>query len=100
MDDLSSLPLFSWRQVVAFPVDRETSKVRETAEELLARSGENAEAFMRMTAAGIQRRFASVGFDQVEIDRQVAAFMLAVQAEMVRIVYQPASASPDGGGAA
>ena len=62
MKDLSDLPLFSWRMVLPFPIARQTSKVRDAAEELLHLDGEDADSYAVVVSTGIYRRMVSQGF--------------------------------------
>lgn len=85
------LPLFSWQppgQVVLFPLNRRTGKIRHTAQKLAAKHGDDAALYWKQVVASNRRHLERVGLPVVGIDAELRSFFDAVQAELMRLAYR------------
>lgn len=70
--------------VFAFPIERRVGLVRQTAAELLALSGEPANAYWRTLAADLLRELVGQGVEIEDARAEVLRFFEAVQVEFQR----------------
>ena len=68
--------------LIPFPQDRNVGKARHVAHRLLRKSGRERETYWSTTVNRMALVMERIGFDDVEIARQVHAFHRAVQTEI------------------
>jgi Family of unknown function (DUF6074) len=71
-------------QVVVFPANRRTGKIRRTAEVLSQRHGRAADRYWRQIIDGMASQMARAGFGDEVIRSEIRAFSDAVQRELQR----------------
>ena len=84
------LPLVAWqppRQVLLFPLTKRIGKIRQTAQILSSKCGDEAAIYLKQVASAARRHLARIGLTEEEIEVQLRAFFDAVQAEVVRLAY-------------
>ncbi|VVT04714.1 DUF6074 family protein [Rhizobium sp. EC-SD404] len=87
----------SGRQVIVFPMVNRTSRVRMTAQKLMAKPTDRAaESYQNQVTAGLVKAFETVGIPEDVQSAQISAFWRAVTAEINRLHYS----GHDHGGAA
>lgn len=70
--------------IVPFPQNRNVGKARHVARLMLARRGRHRDAYLKQVRLRFGWALRGAGLTDAEIDRQLAAFVEAVNAEMVR----------------
>ncbi|MGO8546681.1 DUF6074 family protein [Rhizobium ruizarguesonis] len=93
----SNLPLFAWQppcKVLAFPLVHRVGRIREVASKWLAKSTDrHAETYRKQVTEGMVRHLDRLGILEAEQDEQIGAFWDAVDAEITRQYWGPASDS-------
>lgn len=69
-------------QILPFPQDRNVGKARRVARVWLSFRGRQREAYWSNTVGRLAFVLERIGFDEAEVDRQLEAFKLAVQAQI------------------
>ncbi|MCV9960356.1 DUF6074 family protein [Pararhizobium sp. BT-229] len=91
MTDESDLPLFRWRpppcQFIAFPLTCRIGRIRDVASKLQDKTDRHATYYREQTAQALTGQLLKIGLSPEAIEKELAAFWVKVNAEIVRRSY-------------
>lgn len=85
------LPLLAWRparQIIIFPMDRRTGRIREVAVKMLDKPTDRAASSYRdQVTTALLKHLNRMGVSDAKRCEQLVAFWRAVEAEMIRLTH-------------